>query len=142
MSSEAYRRRSRVLDEVLADIDETGGWQVPARWLPEVERTFGSVAGFAQALYPRWFAALTARLDPVLEEQPADLPDEAARVAAELAREQPALFAMLAAYCDHPALAEVHRRERQYLSWAPGAALAALAPRLDDLLAVPALSGS
>lgn len=134
MSWETYRQRQRVLDGVLDDVAASGSWQIPARWRPETERTFGGEADFAQALYPRWFAALTARLDTVLENRPADLPEAAARAARQLARERPALFALLAAYADHPVMERVRQQERGYLGWAPGAQLAALAPQRDDLL--------
>jgi hypothetical protein len=127
MSWETYRRRESVMDGVLEDVAASGDWRIPDRWHQEIEETFGGEAGFAGALYPRWFAALSARLDPVLEARPADLPDAAARAARQLARERPALFALLAAYRDHPVLAEARRRERQYLDWAPGAQLTALA---------------
>lgn len=126
MSWEDYRRRSRVLDEVLEDVAANGNWRIPDRRLPEVGRMFGGAAGFAQALYPRWFAALTARLDAVLEARPADLPDAAARAARQLAGERPVLFALLAAYSGDPALESVRQRERRYLDWAPGAQLTAL----------------
>ena len=136
MSLNDYRRRTSVQDAVLAEVDETANWQVPARWLPEVERTFGSEASFVQSLYPRWFAALTARLDPVLEDRPADLADAAARAARQLAREHPAMFALLAAYADRPVMEGARQRERQYLYWAPGAQLTALAAREDELASV------
>jgi hypothetical protein len=134
MSWETYRQRSRVLDGVLNDVAASGSRRVPARWRPEIDEAFGGEAGFAQALYARWFAALTARLDPVLEAWPADLPDTAARVARQLARERPALFGLLAAYSGHSALEGARQRDRHYLDWAPGAQLAALAARPDDLL--------
>lgn len=137
MSHEDYERRQRIMDEVLDDVAASGGRRIPDRWRPEIDETFGDEASFALALYPRWFAALTARLDTVLETGSADLPDAAARVAGDLARERPALFAVLAAYCGDPELEDVRRRERQYLNWAPGAELTELASRLDDLLGEP-----
>ena len=127
MSWETYQRRARVMNEVLDDVAASDDRRIPDRWRPEIERTFGSEAGLARALYPRWFAALTARLDPVLEAGPADLPDAAARAARQLARERPALFGLLAAYRGDPALADARRQERRYLDWAPGAQLTALA---------------
>jgi hypothetical protein len=139
MSWETYRRRESVIDGVLEDVAASGDVRISDKWQPEIEETFGGVAGFAGALYPRWFAALTARLDQVLQDQPADLPDAAARVAVELAREQPALFAVLASCSGHPALEAARQRERRYLGWAPGAQLAALASRRDDLLPLPAV---
>ena len=128
MSYETCRRRESVMNEVLEDVAASGDWRIPAKWRQEIEETFGGEAGFAVALYARWFAALTVRLDPVLEAPPADLPDAAARAARQLAREHPALSALLADYLDHPALAEARRRERRYFDWAPGAQLASLAP--------------
>lgn len=134
MSWEDYRQRARVLDAVLDDVTASSDWQVPDQRQPEVEKTFGDQAGFAQALYPRWFAALTARLDAVLEEHPEDLPEAAEREAAQLARERAGLFALLAAHADHPALEEAREQERRYLDWAPGAHLTALAQRRGELL--------
>ena len=46
------------------------------------------------------------------------------------------MFALLAAYADHPVMEGARQRERQYLYWAPGAQLTALASQLDDLLTV------
>ncbi|MBO0806625.1 MAG: hypothetical protein J2P25_26535, partial [Nocardiopsaceae bacterium] len=74
----------------------------------------------------------------VLEAMPADLPDAAARAARQLARERPALFALLSAYAGHPALEAARQQERRYLDWAPGAQLVALSSHLDELLPVPA----
>lgn len=136
MSWEDFRERQRVVDGVLDDIAASESWRIPAQWQPEIENTFGDEALFARALYPRWFAALSARLDAVLESCPADLPEAAARAARQLARERPAQFALLSGHAGHPELEEVRRRERRYLDWAPGAQLAALAPQRDDLLAL------
>lgn len=134
MSWEDYRQRTRVLDAVLDDVTASGDWQIPDQRQPEIEQTFGDQAGFARALYPRWFAALSARMDTVLEAHPEDLPEAAEREAAQLARERAGLFALLAAYADHPALEEAREQERHYLDWAPGAQLTALAARRDELL--------
>src|SRR5690348_18388687 len=95
MSWEDYHRRARVVDGVLYDVAASRDGQIPARWWPEIRVALGGDGGFAGALYHRWFAALTARLDAVLEAQPADLPDAAARAARLLARERPALFGLL-----------------------------------------------
>lgn len=135
MSWEDYRRRTRVLDAVLDDVTASSDWQIPDQRQGEVVKTFGDEAGFAQALYPRWFAALSARMDTVLEVRPEDLPEAAEREAAQLARERAGLFALLAAYADHPALEEAREQERHYLDWAPGAQLPALAKRREELLA-------
>lgn len=135
MSWKDYEQRQHLMDGVLDDV-AASGWHVPAQWQTQITETFGDEAGFALALYPRWFSALSARLDAVLEELPADLADEAERTAVRLARERPAMIAVLSAYADHPALAAARRQEQQYLDWAPGAQLPALAARLDDLLPV------
>lgn len=135
MSWKDYERRQHLMDSVLDDV-AASGWHLPAQRQTEITETFGDEAGFALALYPRWFSALSARLDAVLEELPADLAGEAERAAVRLARERPAMIAVLSAYADHPALAAARRQERQYLDWAPGAQLPALAARLDDLLPV------
>ena len=126
MSWEDYHRRARVVDGVLHDVAASRNGQIPAQWWPEIRVVFGGDGGFAGALYHRWFAALTARLDAVLEEWPADLPDAAAQAARLLARERPALFGLLSAYASHPVLAAVREREKEFLAWAPGAQLAAL----------------
>lgn len=126
MTWQDHVRRQRILDGVLDDVAASGSRRIPARWRPQIEETFADEAGFVLALYPRWFAALTARLDAVLEARPADLPDAAARAARQLAGERPVLFALLAAYSGDPALESVRQRERRYLDWAPGAQLTAL----------------
>jgi hypothetical protein len=135
MSWENYRRRARLLNEVLDDVAASGDWRVPDQWRPQVDTTFGGEAEFARALYPRWFAALSARLDEVLAAGPADLPEAAARAARQLASERPALFAPLSAYAEHPALEAVRRQERRHLYWAPGAHLPALAAGLQPVAA-------
>lgn len=136
MSWKDYERRQRLMDGVLDEVAASGDWSLPRQRQPEISETFGDDAGFALALYPRWFSALSARLDVVLEELPADLAGAAEREATRLARERPAMIAVLAAYADDPALSAARRREEQYLDWAPGAHLPALAARLDDLLPV------
>lgn len=137
MSWKDYERRQHILDGVLEDVTASGTWRVPARWRPEIDAAFGGEAEFAQALYPRWFAALTARLDAVLQTRPADLPEAAAREARQLAREHRALFALLSGYSGHPVLDRARQQDRYYLDWAPGAQLDALATRRDDLLREP-----
>jgi hypothetical protein len=134
MSWEDYRERTHVLDAVLDDVTAGSDWRIPEQRQSEVDETFGGQAGFARALYPRWFAALSARLDTVLEEHPADLPEAAEREAAQLARERAGLFALLTAHADSPALSEAREQEAHYLDWAPGAQLTALAARRDELL--------
>lgn len=129
MSWQDYHRRARVVDGVLHDVAASRDGQIPARWWPEIRVALGGDGGFAGALYHRWFAALTARLDAVLEARPADLPDAAAQAARLLARERPALFGLLSAYASHPVLAAARVREKNSLAWAPGAQLAALAPQ-------------
>lgn len=129
-AQETYRQRARVIDGVLADIDHSGGRRIPAKWQLDIELLFGSEAGFALALYPRWFAALSARLDQVLEDLPGDLPDAAGRAAASLASERPELFTLLALHSGDPELEVIHERELRSLRWAPAARLAALAANL------------
>ena len=129
MSWEDYHRRARVVDGVLHDVAASRDGQIPGRWRPEIRVALGGDGGFAGALYHRWFSALTARLDAVLEARPADLPDAAAQAARLLARERPALFGLLSAYASHPVLAAARVREKDSLAWAPGAQLAALAPQ-------------
>lgn len=136
MSWKDYERRQQLMDAVLDDVAASGDWRIPDRWQPEITAMFGGEAGFALALYPRWFATLSARLDAVLEELPADLTGAAETEAVRLVRARPAMFAVLAAYADHPELEAARHQERQYLDWAPAAQLPALAARLDDLLPV------
>jgi hypothetical protein len=127
----ALDRRRRKRDDITAAGQSPGSrdGQIPARWWPEIRVALGGDGGFAGALYHRWSAALTARLDAVLEARPADLPDAAAQAARLLARERPALFGLLSAYASHPVLAAARVREKDSLAWAPGAQLAALAPQ-------------
>ena len=122
-----YHRRARVVDGVLHDAAASGDYQIPARWQPQIRVAFGGDGGLVGALYHRWFAALTARLDPLLEAPPADLPAAAAQAARQLARERPALFGLLSACAGHPVLAAAREREKRSLGWAPGAQLATLA---------------
>lgn len=127
MTWENYRRRASVLDGVLDDVAASGDWRVPDRWRSQIDATFGGEAELALALYPRWFAALSARLDEVLAERPADLAEAAERTARQLASDRPALFAVVSAYAEHPVFETARRQERRHLYWAPGAQLPALA---------------
>jgi hypothetical protein len=132
METETYlwddpRQRTRVMNGVLNDIATSDDWHVPAKWQLETDLMFGGEAGFALALYPRWFAALSARLDAVLEDRSADLKEASARVARELAAEQAPMFTLLAAYSGQPEFAAVRQQERRYFGWAPDVHLSALA---------------
>jgi hypothetical protein len=139
METETYlwddpRQRTRVMNGVLNDIAASDDWHVPAKWQLETALMFGGEAGFALALYPRWFAALSARLDAVLEDRSGDLTQGPVQAARQLAAEQPAVFTLLAAYCGQPEFAAVRQQERRYFGWAPGAHLSALAVDLADTL--------
>jgi hypothetical protein len=139
METETYlwddpRQRTRVMNDVLDDIAHSGDWHVPAKWRLETDLMFGGEAGFALALYPRWFAALSARMDAVLEDRSADLKEASARAARQLAAGQPAMFTLLAAYSGEPGFAAVRRQERRYFGWAPDVHLTALAADLAGTL--------
>lgn len=134
MSWKDYEERQRFIAAVLDDVTANGNWQIPARWRAEIDAKFGGEAEFALALYPRWFAILSVRLDPVLEDRPADLAGAAARAAMHLACEQPALFALLAANWALPALEPARLEDRHYLAWAPGAQLTELAAHAERVL--------
>jgi hypothetical protein len=140
METETYpwddpRQRTRVMNDVLDDIAASDDWHVPAKWRLETDLMFGGEAGFAMALYPRWFAALSARMDAVLEGRSADLKEASARAARQLAAEQAPMFTLLAAYSGQPEFAAVRQQERRYFGWVPGVHLSALAADLDIDLA-------
>ncbi|HVT68505.1 MAG TPA: hypothetical protein VHF26_12195 [Trebonia sp.] len=140
METETYlwddpRQRTRVIDGVLNDIASSDDWHVPAKWQLETDLMFGGEAGFALALYPLWFAALSARLDAVLEDRTGgDLGEASVQAARRLAAERPAMFTLQAAYSGRPEVTPVRPQERRYFGWVPGAHLTALAADLASTL--------
>lgn len=117
MSWQDYYRRRRIIDGVLADVTRTGWAVIPADWHQPIIEIFGDEESFLAALGYRWLNTLTARLDQVCEDQPADVDAAVHRARHALATEQPTLAALLTAYADKPALVTARTTERQRCEW-------------------------
>jgi hypothetical protein len=68
-----------------------------------------------RTLHHRWWTAVYAQLDRVLEDPPEDLVPAVRAVWGDLAGRQPGLWAFLDAYAGRPALASVERRQCERL---------------------------
>jgi hypothetical protein len=120
MSWEQLRRRNRLVQDVLADIDRGGEPVIPARLRADIDAEFGGAGGLLQDVQGRWYETFDARLDAVLEDGPADLPAELARLEREVDDVMPAARRLLDTYRAHPALAALHEHHARRLSAATG----------------------
>ncbi|MFD9893499.1 hypothetical protein ACFWY9_29495 [Amycolatopsis sp. NPDC059027] len=116
MSWNELHRRQRVVQAVLGEIAESGLPVIPAGRRAELDAEFGGFDGFLREVQFRWYRAFDARLDAVLEEDPADVHAALVRLWHELAAVMPAARLLLDACTGHPALAELddHHRGRLY----------------------------
>ncbi|MEJ3656854.1 hypothetical protein WEH80_28230 [Actinomycetes bacterium KLBMP 9759] len=108
---EQTHRRQALLTTVLADVEAS--WQPLVTRIDEVIEEFGDVTAFLLAAHHRWYTAVLARIDVVLEDQQLDPPDAVAEIWTALAQRHAALRALLDAHRDEPALiaADEHYRE-------------------------------
>ncbi|MQA14860.1 MAG: hypothetical protein GEV09_12005 [Pseudonocardiaceae bacterium] len=88
---------------------------MPAELQREVDTEFGGLDGLLLAAAHRWYTALHAHLDAVLEQHPAHLPTAVAELWRALERTHPACRALLDAHGDRPVLATVEARQRRML---------------------------
>lgn len=123
-----YRNQRRVREMVLADMARTGHPVVTRR--AEVEAEFGDLDTFLLALHHRWWTALEARVDGVLEDEP---PDPGGAVAAAATRLAGPDRLLLDAYAERPALGAAERVRRRRL-----ADLAGIDPGVLDRAPAPA----
>jgi hypothetical protein len=122
--SSKFRRVADVLDGV-ARTGRPDGARLDA-----VAAEFGGLDAFLLALHHRWWTAVYAHLDALLEDPPADFEAGVARLWADMAARQPGLRVLLDAHAARPALAAAERGQRERLRADLGVELpaAAVAP--------------
>jgi hypothetical protein len=123
MSWQQVHRRHRLVDAALADVARSGRPVLGAARRREVDAEYGELDGFLRDVQQRWFRAFDARLDAVLERDPADLPAALAELWHELAEQQPAVRLLLDAHAGHPVLTELAERHDRALHRATGVRL-------------------
>ena len=136
--SEAWDRvhnRYRVAAWVLDDVRRSRRPETISRWSDEIEEAFGDLDSFLRHIQRRWYTALAARVDQILEEQVSDRQAAVRAAWQELTRLEPASRLLLDAYAGHPALEHGERRHSEML----GAALTPT-PEATEPAAAPAWS--
>jgi hypothetical protein len=98
------------------------------QWQPAIEAEYGTVDNFLRDIQRRYFTTVLARLDSVIEANPANPQAPTAAVFAEAASVHPDLCQVLQDYAGHPALAEGTARFRQSVLAGTGVDPAALMP--------------
>ena len=129
---ELVRRRYRLVEEVLADVDRDGldalrGWDAAIGSEYDGEDPFG---GFLADVQRRWQRAFDARLDGVLEDGGSEPRDAVVALWEALADRHRAARLVLDAHAGHPALDPGRRRHRLMLLAATGVDLDDVQPDL------------
>lgn len=117
--STAWQRvhdRHQLSARILADVRRSGRGTVTARWADDIAETFGDLDSFLQHVQRRWYTALAARVDGLLEDDVADRQAAVRALWVDLARTDPASRLLLDAYAGHPALAHGERRHASLLA--------------------------
>jgi len=117
---ERVHDRYRVSRVVLEEVGRSGRADAVSAWADEIEAAFGDLDAFLQHVQRRWYTALAARVDAVLEQDVADRQAAVRAAWSELAGVDPATRVVLDAYAGHPALQHGERAHTRLL----GAALA------------------
>ena len=112
--------RHQLVHAVLNEIGRTGRPAVAARYRADVHAEFGDFGGFLGEVQRRWYRALDARLDAILEHEPDDLAAALADIWAGLAEIMPETRLLLDTHADHPALRELHAHHRRSMRAALG----------------------
>lgn len=99
----AVYTRFQLVSVVLSDVARTGRPVVTRS--DEVAALFGSTDDFLLAVHHRWATAVTAHVDALLEDPPADLESAYVDLCLDLATKRPSLRALLDAYAANPTLA-------------------------------------
>lgn len=114
------RRRHRLMGAVLDDIALRADPAIPPGLRAEIDAEFGGLDAFLRAVQYRWYNHFDARLDALLEDEPADLPAAVAALWDGLARAQWPSRLLLDAHAAHPALGAGDDHHRQRLLLATG----------------------
>lgn len=112
MSNWEQTHRRYDLVYAVADAIALRGPEVIDEWHDEIDEVFDDVAGFLRDVQRRWYTAVDAYLDAVLEEQPADVEAAVAEILGRVSTTDRALRIVLDAFADHPALAEGDAQHR------------------------------
>ena len=118
------RRRHRLLTDVLADIATSGDPTITR--IDEVVAEFGDLDGLLLAAQHRWYTAVFARLDAILEDTPEHPAQAVAQLWTDLAADRPGLRMLLDTHAERPALAAADRHHRAVVLRDLGVDLAAL----------------
>ena len=113
---ERTHERYRVAGAVLAEIRRSGGIDAVAAWAEDIEAAFGDLDAFLQHVQRRWYTALAARVDCILEEGVDDRQAAVRAAWSELADLDPASRMVLDAYAGHPALQHGERQHSRLLA--------------------------
>ena len=116
----------RTLTAVLADIARTGRPEITRP--EEVATAFGDPDGLLRLAQHRWYAAVYAHLDALLEDPPPDLPAAVGGLWRSLAARHAPVRALLDAHAHHPTLRAADRHHRRVLLETVGVDVAALPP--------------
>lgn len=114
------RRRHRLMGAVLDDIALRADPAIPPGLLAEIEAEFGGLDAFLCAVQYRWYNQFDARLDVLLEDEPADLPAAVAELWTRAARAEWPSRLLLDAHAANPALIAGDDHHRGRLLWATG----------------------
>jgi len=121
------KRRYRLVHHAAADLAQSRQRGLTS-WLPAIEAEYGNIDNFLRDIQRRYFTTALARLDSVIEADPADPQTPVAAVFAEVASVHPDLWQVLHDHAGHPALAEGSARFRRSVLAGTGIDPAALLP--------------
>jgi hypothetical protein len=133
-AAERTRRRHRLVNDVLADVDRRGPAAL-AWWDEPVKSEYGDdgLGGLLGDVWARWQRTFDARLDGVLETaDPADLPAEVTRLWRTMSAEFRGSRLLLDAHAGDPTLARAQARHARLLRAATRVELADLQDQPDQ----------
>ena len=113
---ERVHERYRVASAVLEDVRRSGRPDAVAGWSEEIEAAFGDLDAFLQHVQRRWYTAIAARVDAVLESDVGDRTTAVRGAWEDLSRHDPASRIVLDAYAAHPALQHGERQHGRLLA--------------------------
>ena len=121
------KRRYRLVHQAAADIARN---RQPGltQWQPAIEAEYGTVDHFLRDIQRRYFTTVLARLDAVIEANPADPQAPLSAVFAQAANVHPDFWQVLQDHTGHAALAEGNARFRRSVLAGTGVDPAALIP--------------
>lgn len=128
MSSwEQTHRRYRLVYAV-ADAIAVRGADVVAEWQADIEQEYGDLAAFLADVQRRWYTAVDAYLDTVLEDSPPDMAAAVAEITRTVSETDRQLKIVLDAFAGHPVLVAGDASHRRMLLALTGVDQDALVP--------------